>query len=76
MCLDGEGTMVIDGKSTTLRPGDTVNLPPNALHAYMNCGSAVCRFMALDFRLTNDVRVLLATWDQIDRSQKSGEGST
>lgn len=73
MCLDGEGTMVIDGKQSTLLPGDTVNLPPNALHAYMNCSSAICRFLALDSRPTQDMGVLLATWDQIERSQKSGE---
>jgi transcriptional regulator with XRE-family HTH domain len=73
MCLDGEGTMVIDGEQSTLLPGDTINLAANALHAYMNCSSAVCRFLALDSRPTEDMGVLLATWDQIERSQKSGE---
>jgi transcriptional regulator with XRE-family HTH domain len=72
VCLDGEGTLVIDGKPSTLLPGDKVDLPPKTLHAYMNCGSTVCRFLAVDFR-TDDVRVLLATWDQIERSKKSGE---
>lgn len=70
--VDGEATMVIDGKPRKLSAGDTLTLMPNTHHAYMNTSPAACRLMAFDFR-TDDVRVLLATWDEIERSNRSSE---
>ena len=71
-CIDGDVTMVIDGKPRSLDAGATLTLNPNTHHAYMNTSSATCRLIALDFR-TDDVRVLLATWDQMERSKSSSE---
>jgi transcriptional regulator with XRE-family HTH domain len=72
VCLDGEGTIVGDRDQTVLAAGDIVNLDPNTYHAYMNTSSATCQLLAVDFR-NDDVRVLLATWDQIERSKRSSE---
>jgi transcriptional regulator with XRE-family HTH domain len=71
VCADGHVTMVIDGKPSGLSAGDTLTLESNVHHAYMNTGSTRCRLIALDFR-TDDVRALLATWDQIERSTRAG----
>ena len=74
VCVDGHLTLVIDGKPSGLTAGDTLTLESSVHHAYMNTGSTTCRLMALDFR-TDDVRALLATWDQVERSTRSSEAA-
>ena len=71
VCVHGELTMVIDGKSSTMAAGDSITVSPNAHHAYMNTGPATCRFLAVD-ALADDPRVLLETWDQMERAGKTG----
>jgi transcriptional regulator with XRE-family HTH domain len=70
VCLDGEGTIVGDKERSTLAARDVVNLEANTYHAYMNTSSSACQLLAVDFR-TDDVRVLLATWEQVERSKRS-----
>jgi XRE family transcriptional regulator, regulator of sulfur utilization len=72
VCLDGEGTIVGDRERSTLAARDIVNLEANTYHAYMNTSSSTCQLLAVDFR-TDDVRVLLATWEQMERSKRSSE---
>lgn len=72
LCVNGEGAIVDDRNQTTLAAGDILNLQPGIYHAYMNTSSAPCQLLAVDFR-SDDVRALLATWEQIERSKKSGE---
>jgi XRE family transcriptional regulator, regulator of sulfur utilization len=72
VCLDGEGTIVGDKERSTLAARDIVNLEANTYHAYMNTSSSTCQLLAVDFR-TDDVRVLLATWEQVGRSKRSSE---
>jgi transcriptional regulator with XRE-family HTH domain len=72
VCLDGEGTIVGDKERSTLAARDVVNLEANTYHAYMNTSSSTCQLLAVDFR-TDDVRVLLATWEQVERSKRSSE---
>jgi transcriptional regulator with XRE-family HTH domain len=74
ICVDGEATMVISGQPQVLTPGDSVTLEPHTHHAYMNTSSSPCRLIALDFR-KDDIRVLLATWDQIERSTNSSSSA-
>ncbi len=70
VCLDGEGTIVIGSSQTPMAAGDILTIEPNTHHAYMNRSSSTCRLLAVDFRGGDDVRVLLDTYDQIQRSRR------
>jgi XRE family transcriptional regulator, regulator of sulfur utilization len=72
VCLDGEGTIVGDRERSTLAARDVVNLEANTYHAYMNTSASACQLLAVDVR-TDDVRVLRATWEQVERSKRSSE---
>jgi transcriptional regulator with XRE-family HTH domain/uncharacterized cupin superfamily protein len=74
MCLDGEGTIATSDTRAVLAPGDILDLEPNTYHAYLNSSSSTCQLLAIDFR-SDDVRILLDTWDQIERSKRSGDGA-
>ena len=71
VCVHGELTMVIDGKSSTMAAGGSITVPPNAHHVYMNTGPTTCRFLAVDAR-ADDPRVVLETWDQMEQAGKTG----
>jgi oxalate decarboxylase/phosphoglucose isomerase-like protein (cupin superfamily) len=71
VCVHGELAMVIDGKSSTMAAGGSITVPPNAHHVYMNTGPTTCRFLAVDAR-ADDPRVVLETWDQMERAGKTG----
>jgi uncharacterized cupin superfamily protein len=44
-CLSGEPTLVVNGVSYPLAPGDTVTLPSRANHSYVNPGDQPARLI-------------------------------
>ena len=45
--LSGEGTMHIDGEKASVRPGDTVYIPPKAKQQIANTGKADLAFLCI-----------------------------
>ncbi len=45
MVLEGEMDFIVNGEAKKIRPGETIDLPPNVIHTFKNGGSSICKFV-------------------------------
>ncbi len=45
LVLEGELDFVVNGEPRKIRPGESINLPINAVHTFKNGGSSICKWV-------------------------------